>query len=358
MHYQRSLRRLSRRAFLSAAGLLGVLSVLPGGARASGSYLDGETLRIVIASGVGSGNDAVGHFFAKHLAAQLPSTEITVENVGGGAGRLAEKILFDSPPDGLTIVFLRSSMFYRILFAPQDYPYDLSSFSWVGSLSRERRVLLVTTKSGIHDVASLQAFEGPVRLAADSVSSTSYQESLYLNAMLGCRLLPVPGYDAGARDLSILSGEVEARISNYESVLPLIEAGAGTIALQLNGDPLPEPFTATEHLHELPIDPKYDWLLDLMAAESNLGRIVAAAPGVPPERMAALQGYFMAVARDPTFVAQAKEFGLLVDPVGGDALQAQMSALPAANADLVARLEAVKACGLQIAETGKGCATE
>ena len=347
-----------RRGFLRLGGGAALAALLPYGRprAAAGDYLAGERLRVVIASDAGSGNDAVARLFTEHLRPLLPDTEITLENIGGGGGRLAEKLLFESPPDGLTIAFLRSSMFYRILYAPQDYPYDLSSFSWLGSLSRERRVLLTTLKSGIVDLESLRAFDGPVRLALDSVSATSYQEALYLNVMLGTRLTPVPGYDGGGRNLAILNGEVEGRIANYESVLPLIEAGAATIALRINGTPLPPPFEGVALLHELPIDPQYDWLRRVMQAEADLGRIVAAAPGVPPERLQRLTELFFAVAGDPDFRAAALGMGLLVEPRDGATLQAGFAELPPRSAETVAKLEAMKACGLRLAEGAAGCA--
>lgn len=349
-------RKSDRRGFLAGLGGLAGLPLLSfGRASAAADHLAGERLRIVIASDVGSGNDTVARLFALHAQAHLPATEVTLENIGGGGGRLAEKLLFDSPPDGRTIAFLRSSMFYRIFFAPQDYPYDLTSFSWVGSLNRERRVLLTTLASGIRDLDSLKAFDGPVRQATDSVSATGYQDALYLNAMLGCRILPVPGYDGGGRNLAILNGEVECRIANYESVLPLIQAGAATVCLQLNGGPLPPPFAEVQHFGELPIDPAFEWLRRLMRSESDLGRIVAAAPGVPADRMARLTALFLEIAADPAFLAAAQDIGLAVDPKNGAALLGEFEELPPRSAETVAKLEAVKACGLRLAETGVPC---
>lgn len=346
-----------RRRFMAAGGAALAFAALPVRRAAAGEdWLADRALRIVVASNPGSGNDTVARLFAGHLRRHLPATDIAVENVGNGGGRVAEKLLYESEPDGLTLAFLRSSMVYRIYDAPQDYPYDLNSFGWLGSLSRERRILLAATGSAIRDLAGLRALERPVRLAVDSVSATAYREALFLNAMLGLRLQPVPGYDAGASNLAVLAGEVDGRIANYETLLPVIEAGGGHPVLQLNGAALPAPYAGVEQLDAQTVDPAYDWLRRLMHAESDLGRFAATGPGVAPERLARLRALFLGVARDPDFAEQALAAGLLVDPLDGDALVAALGRLPRPDADTVARLQAAMSCGLQRAEGAGACA--
>jgi tripartite-type tricarboxylate transporter receptor subunit TctC len=76
-------------------------------------------------------------------------------------------------------------------------------------------------------------------------------------------------------------------------------------------------------------------ILALYASASEIGRSIFTTPETPPARLAELRGAFVAMLKDPEFHAEAKQVGMEVEPLPGDALQKIVGATIAAPADLV-----------------------
>jgi tripartite-type tricarboxylate transporter receptor subunit TctC len=77
----------------------------------------------------------------------------------------------------------------------------------------------------------------------------------------------------------------------------------------------------------------------------KMARPLALPPEVPAERVKALQDAFDTTMRDPQFLEEAKQIGLQIDPLGGEAigrLIAQMQATPEALVERLRKLLAVK----------------
>ena len=68
-------------------------------------------------------------------------------------------------------------------------------------------------------------------------------------------------------------------------------------------------------------------ILRLVFARQVMGRPFAAPPGVPPERVAALRQGFAETLKDPDFLADAKQAGLEINPVSGEAVQSLVADL-------------------------------
>src|SRR5581483_5381314 len=81
-------------------------------------------------------------------------------------------------------------------------------------------------------------------------------------------------------------------------------------------------------------------VFDLLSAGIVLGRPIAAPPGVPPERVAALRHAFDLAVADPEFKADAAKAGLEVSPISGSDLQAYVERVMSVSPDTVALLKA------------------
>lgn len=343
---------IGRRAFLAGSGGAALLATR---ARADAGFLEGEQLTIICASSAGTGNDATARLFAEHLAPRLPRTRISVENIDKAAGQVAEKTLWEAAPDGRTIAFLRSNAFFRALQDAQDDSFGLQDFVWLGGLSQECRVLVATAASGVADFAGLLARDRAFTLPVDSITSTRYIVALLVNAMLGTWLLPVAGYKGSANEMAAIAGEVDGVFGTYQTALPVLDSASGRVLLRIGQGYVPPPYDAAPQLADLPVKPADRWVLPLLEAEAGLGRIVAAPPGLPLPERAALRDLVAAVGNDPAFQAGATAIGLDVQVTPGDALAAQIAAIPRPDAETVARFQALTACGLARAKTGSAC---
>jgi hypothetical protein len=82
-------------------------------------------------------------------------------------------------------------------------------------------------------------------------------------------------------------------------------------------------------------------LLRFMANASTVGRPLAATPGVPADRVAALRAAFVAMTRDPEFIAAAAKEKLDVRPQSGEAIAAIVAGILDAPQEIRERMKVV-----------------
>lgn len=343
---------VGRRALL--AGSLALLAS-PGPARAEAGFLDGATVRVLLPNSPGSGSDLTSRLFVSHLARQLPNTRFSIENLTNANGRLATLYTWQAEPDGLTVTFASSSLLFAEVLGDEELPFTLEDFAWIGSLSVDRRVLLIRAASDIATPDDLMRGDRQILQACDSINTNHYREALLVNALTGSRLRPVTGFKASARALALAKGEVEALIAAFESVAPLIESGDGRVLLRLNDCRLPPPHDASPWLGALPIDPSHAWVLRLIEAQSQIGRPLATTPATPAPRLEVWRRLFDAVTADPAFVAAAAAVNFAVQPTTGEAVAAQLATTLKDKTAHRQELAALLACGEARADGGGRC---
>jgi hypothetical protein len=94
---------------------------------------------------------------------------------------------------------------------------------------------------------------------------------------------------------------------------------------------------------DLPVRPEDRPLLEFMARGSTVGRPLAATPGVPVDRVAALRRAFDATVRDPEFIAAVAKEKLDVRPQSGDKIAEIIFGLLDTPADVRERMRAALA---------------
>lgn len=340
----------TRRGLL--AGGLATLAA-PGLLRAADDHLDGATLRLILSTEGGGSMEFAGRLLAKHLGALLPNTRIAVELNGRANGRLAGLELWQSPPDGRTLGMPNSNLIYADLLGEEALPFALLGFDWVGSLTQDRRFVALSRRSGVDGIEALLARREPLLLAAVAMTSGHSIDAFMLNGALGTRIKPVPGYSSGQRVTAMIAGETDCAIGTFESLLPVLEAGAADLVLALNEGPVPPPYAAPPLLADrLPAEKR--WVVDLVDSQCGLGRAVAAPPGTDPARLARLRDLFDQVVASPAFLAEAAAQGLTVEPTAGQALAERLRGFQERHDELAPAFQALVACGRALAGGG-GC---
>lgn len=102
-------------------------------------------------------------------------------------------------------------------------------------------------------------------------------------------------------------------------------------------------FPKVPAIGELGGDPEGHAILRLIASTAEIGRSLATAPGVPPERVAALRRAFDAMAADPEFQAMAKKRNSGLDAATGESLQALIAETMKTPKEVVDRVKRVLA---------------
>jgi hypothetical protein len=120
----------------------------------------------------------------------------------------------------------------------------------------------------------------------------------------------IPGYQGNEGEMAMMRGEVVGQVGSLSSLQPFIDAGNGFLAIAIGGDAEPKAMDFAE-------TDKGRSIISLIEAMSGLGRLTAAPPGTPEDRVETLREAYMAVMQDADFLAEAEKLGLPIEPAPG-----------------------------------------
>lgn len=299
-------------------GAMAALAILAGGAQAQG-YYEGKSVDYIIATEPGGGYDTYGRLVGKYLEKHLKARRVVFRNLPGAGHLIGANTLAASEPDGLTIGTFNTGLIYSQLLGAQGVQFDLTEMSWVGKAASDPRVMVVSTGSGIADYEGLKAAPGPLLFAAAGVGSASFNETNLLARALGLDIKVIAGFNGNEGELAMMRGEVIGHVASLSSIAPFIEAGNGKVVLAIGGDFQPQAVDQA-------VDDQGKGIASLIAANSIIGRLTAAPPGVPEPVLEELRAAYLAALSDPEFLAEAEKIGIPVDPAGGEQVEALVRA--------------------------------
>jgi tripartite-type tricarboxylate transporter receptor subunit TctC len=338
-----SVRRLALLAgLLPAASLLATsllaASLLAAAARAQTpeGFFKGRQITFLVGAGAGGGYDAYFRTFARYVVHHIPGAPTIVpKNMPAASGLAAANTLYTSADrDGATIGAFPNNIPMDTLFGNPGARYDAQKLNWLGSIGKLENVCATWITSPIKTIA--QAREREVIVAAAAATSNSAIMPKVLNALLGTRFKIVGGYDPGSgMTLALESGETEGVCglswSTIKAARPhWISDHKLNVLVQLGLAKLPELPDVPAAL-DLVTDPVNKQVLELILIRQEIGRPVAAPPGVPADRLELLRQAFDATMKDPEFLAEAAKLQLEIEPLSAreiDGLLANAFASP------------------------------
>jgi tripartite-type tricarboxylate transporter receptor subunit TctC len=328
-------RKSAMRAVLIAA-----LSLPAAGAQAQTpeGFFKGRQITFLIGAGAGGGYDVYFRTFARYLVHHIPGAPTIVpKNMPAASGLAAANTLYTSADkDGATIGAFPNNIPMDTLFGNPGARYDAQKLNWLGSIGKLENVCATWITSPIKTIA--QAREREVIVAAAAATSNSAIMPKVLNALLGTKFKIVAGYDPGSgMTLALESGETEGVCglswSTMKAARPhWIKDNKLNVLVQLGLTKLPELPNVPSAL-DLVSDPVKKQVLELILIRQEIGRPVAAPPGIPPERLEVLRRAFDDTMKDPEFRAEAEKVQLEIEPLAAreiDALLADAFATPKA----------------------------
>ena len=343
---------LSRRDVLSC---LAGLAVGPLIGPLSCAAADISALRLIVAIGAGAGNDTLMRLFARHLSRLAPEINLTIENEPRGEGQIALKHLFDGAYEKGTVVLVNNAIFYPEFFGNQPATFSLSDLAIVGNLTSLPHVLVMTGKSGIGSIEELIRSKNSFVVPTGSTRAIHYFDSLLLNAALGTRLKPIPGYSGGSRILAAVNGEAQAIIGNPWSLAEVLRMPGSKIILRLNSVPLPLGYGDIPTLFSVVTTDsgrKIASFLDIVSQTTNL---LAVSPKTSPAEMAEMRRIFRKVLDDSEFIGEAQKSGLFLNQTPFQDTADRVKAILSQSSTDNAALSAALACGLTRSEGGDSC---
>jgi tripartite-type tricarboxylate transporter receptor subunit TctC len=311
-------------AAVALAALAAICAATAPPAAGQDPFYKGKTVSLIIASNASGGYDTYGRLLARHLGAHLAGTpSVVAQNMPGAGGLRAANTLYSvSPKDGTTIGIFDQAVFLDQLLGIPGMRGDVRQFNWIGRMTSNSAVLLAWHTAAVHRIED--AFTHELLVAAPGSSSRLNWTAL--NAVTGTKFKLLTGYEGPATaKIAMERGEVEAlslpwgvlRAENPEwlserKINLLLQTG-----IQKNAD-LPD----LPRMIDLARSDDDRRLLEIFASPSLVGRSFVAPPGVPAERVAELRAAFMAVVKDPEFLAEVTRLDFDLDPLPGAELQA------------------------------------
>ncbi|MBM3530218.1 MAG: hypothetical protein FJX62_19215 [Alphaproteobacteria bacterium] len=305
-------------------------------ADAVASFYAGKEIVILVGYGAGGGYDTTTRLFAQHFGKHVPGKPtIVVQNMpGAGSMKVALNVFSVAPKDGTVLGVFASSTALEPLFGNKAAAYDPRKYEWVGSLHRDIASCGVWKGAGqgIKSLPDLLAAKKTVTFGSTSPTAITAQHPLFLKNMLNANLKVIFGYK-GTKDVSLamMRGEVDGSCGMFESSVRSsydqhIKAGEFKIVTQFGRDRAVPYFGDATRLYDLLKTDEQKQIADVIFRQTELARPLAAPPGTPKDRVAALRKAMLDTLKDPAMIADAKKMTVDYDPVTGEETTQMFSA--------------------------------
>ncbi len=324
------------------------LMASPAKADAVSDFYKGKTVTVIVGYGTGGGYDVFARLLARHLGKYIPGNpSVVVQNMPGAGSMRAVNALYNTAPkDGTAIgMFGRDMPLIAILGTNPGVQFDPRKFVWLGSssdFSNDAYILLVRKDGPVQSIEDARRSDSqPITLGVTGEGSTGTDIPILLRDTLGFKFKLVSGYpDNGAIFLALERNEVNGRTVDLSSVTSLkpewLKPDSNMrVLVQLARATRHPMFPDVPTARELAKDEKAKTLIELAEQSYILSRPFAAPPGVPEDRAKALQEAFMAVHKDPEYLADAAKIRVEVSPVNHEAVMKAINKIANAPPDLL-----------------------
>ncbi len=286
---------------------------------------------IGIGSGPGGGYDAYARLLARNYGRFLPGNPtVIVQNIPGAGGLKGANSLYNiAPKDGSNIAILQNTLTLNQIARSTSVAYDLTKFGWLGSMSTTSTICAFTKNAQVETANDI--FTKDVIIGTSS-GSTAMIPAI-LNSLAKTRFKGVKGYESTNNVLLAMernevngvcgwgwdSAKVQART--------YLENNAFKISLDIANDPNPDlKAMGVPFIMDLVQEGDDKAALQLILSTQVYNRPFAAPPGIPAERLTALQKAFADTMKDSAFLAEAARSNMDIAFMGPNEIEKLLAA--------------------------------
>jgi tripartite-type tricarboxylate transporter receptor subunit TctC len=309
--------------FLTAGTL--ALTLTTGGAAAEdAAFYKGKVIQIINPFGLAGVYGIYVQLLTAHLGRHIPGEPRIIQQTMPGAGgvKAMQYVTNIAPKDGTVLVMPMATLAQQDLLDPK-VTLGGDKFQFIGRMEAVEQVGVVWRKSGvtsIADAAKKQLHAGGVGIA----SATALNARL-LNIMTGTRFRIISSYkDMGDIVGAFERGEVDLLTASWDIISERFpaEIGSGEIVplyafsispiKGLEQTPLITSFARTEQEKAF---------MQIYTVVTQIGRALAAPPGVPATRVETLRKAFDSMIVDPEFSKTIAKANIRINAMPGQELQ-------------------------------------
>lgn len=313
---------------------------LSGAAPSVAEFYKGRTITMVIGYAPGGGYDLYGRVLAQHMSRHIPGNpRIIPQNMpGAGSLKAANYVFSVGRKDGTTIGTFARAMGIAQLVGHATF--DTRQFTWIGSITKDTSLCVSWKTAPVKtwsDVLTRQFTVGGEGADADP----DIFAKLYKN-VFGAKMRLASGFPGTSGiGLAMQRGEVHGLCglswSTIKSQHPdWIREKSINLLIQAAPEKDPELLDVPNAIEFAKTDEQRQ-ILEFAVVSQTIARPIAASPGIPEDRKAALRAAFDATMKDPAFLADAERLQLDVRPVSGAEIDALIAHLYTTPKDVVAR---------------------
>jgi tripartite-type tricarboxylate transporter receptor subunit TctC len=220
-------RAISRRsALVTTLGF--VLAPAAADAQGGAANYPNHPVRVIVTVPAGGGVDAFTRIVTAKMQTEL-GQPFPVENRAGAGGSLAAELVYNSAPDGYTLLASQPSPITTNPFLFKSLNYDPTKFEPVAIMAHLANVLMVRENFPAKTVQELIAYAkanpGKINYASQGVGTTSHLTTELFETITHTKLVHVP-YKGTAPALNdLLAGNVDMMFGELSTALQLHNAG-------------------------------------------------------------------------------------------------------------------------------------
>ena len=264
-----------------------------------------KDITLIVPFSPGGGFDTQSRIFAPIWEKKLPQkANVIVSNQKGAGGKIGSLALMKSPPDGYKIGTLSPSALALMQINGELEGFDIRKLSWLGQLSWEDGVVVVSAASGIKTLQDLTKREIRFGVTEDSMFPAAM-----LAKKLGLKSRMVM-FDGGAeQNLAAMRGDVDIMVDSVSAMKRGVVNSQGKLTpLFTVGD------KRTPDWPEVPSSKELGKDLGDLEAIAGSARLLAGPSGIPPELLKVMQESTWKALQDPEFKAGMEKAGFVNSP--------------------------------------------
>jgi len=333
---------MHRITFAASAAIAACITAAPAAADDIADFYKDRTVDMLVAAPAGGGFTAYARTIAKHIVKYIPGQpNVVVKNMPGSGGRKSVAYLYNvAPRNGAVMLGAQpGTLVEPVLGQKSNAKFDALKFNYIGSASGFTTLCLVRAGGPVSSFAELQKTQAV--FGGDNLGSTTYDHTQLMRNLAGANIKLIKGY-RGTKNLvlAIEQGEIDgfcgyAWASLMSRAPHLVEDKKVKVLVQFGLAPHAEMTRrGIPQVWDFIKDEKKRQAMELFANVQVFGRPYIAPPGIPGDRLAALQKAFLDTMKDPAFVAEIKKRRLVLDPTSGPRVRALVAAIYNAPADV------------------------
>src|SRR5690349_13638745 len=345
-----TLRRLT--AAIACALSISLITMPPANAQSVEQFYRGKTITVLVGTSPGGINDISARFAAKHLGRFIPGNPlVNVQFTPGGGGLVtANRIYNASERDGTVLAKLERA---TPQLAVQGYPQaqlDPAKLVWLGSMSSYAQDAYLLLINADHPAKSVNDIKPPgtqkLTLGANNAASSNLIFGIIAKEALHLNLTVVRGYTGAAPlFLAMARKEIDGQLVGMSSVKTgqrdLWDKRAFRALVQFGRTTRHPEFPDVPTGRELAPSPEIRSLIEFAEIPFFMSLPFVAPPGVPADRVKALQDAFMAMCRDPGVLDEANKLGIDTSPIDAEQILKLVGRMAATPKDVIARFNAI-----------------